>query len=123
MSTHGSVGCRESRRKRRPDHNHHETTLVLCFEKNTKIQALEKTQLLLHVGLDCVEGVTHDYNRHGNPTLFAVLDIATGAVIVECGTSHRLQELLSFLRRIDREVVQELDLHLIAGNFCTHKHA
>ena len=62
-------------------------------------------------------------HRHGNPTLFAVLDITTGAVIVECGTSHRLQELLSFLRRIDREVAKELDLHMIAGNFCAHKHA
>ena len=73
--------------------------------------------------LVCIEGVTHDYRRHGKSTLFAVLDIATGAVIIECGYRHRLQELLSFLRRIDREVPKELDLQLIAGNFCSHKHA
>ena len=31
------------------------------------------------MGLGYVEGYTHDYLRHGTPTLFAVLDIATGS--------------------------------------------
>ena len=33
------------------------------------------------------------------------------------------QEFLSFLRRIDKEVPRELDVHLIVDNYCTHKHA
>ena len=36
---------------------------------------------------------------------------------------HRHQEFLSFLRRNDKEVPKELDLHLIVDNYCTHKHA
>ena len=47
----------------------------------------------------------------------------TGAVIAECKPRHRQQEFLSFLRRIDKEVPSELDVHLIVDNYCTHKHA
>jgi hypothetical protein len=58
-----------------PDH-----ALVLCVDEKSQIQALHRTQPLLPMGLGYVEGVTHDYVRHGTTTLFAALDIATGAV-------------------------------------------
>jgi transposase len=35
---------------------------------------------------------------------------------------HRHQEWLKFLRQIDRETPPELELHLIADNYATHKH-
>ena len=97
--------------------------MVLCVDEKTQIQALDRTQPLLPMGLGYVEGVTHDYIRHGTTTLFAALDVATGAVIAECKPRHRHQEFLSFLRRIDKEVPPELDVHLIVDNYCTHKHA
>ena len=100
-----------------------ENAVVLCVDEKTQIQALDRTQPLLPMGLGYVEGVTHDYIRHGTTTLFAALDVATGAVIAECKPRHRHQEFLSFLRRIDKEVPKELDLHLIVDNYCTHKHA
>ena len=74
------------------------------------------------MGLGYVEGVTHDYVRHGTTTLFAALDIATGAVFTECKSRHRHQEFLSFLRHLDECVPQELDVHLIVDNYATHKH-
>jgi len=49
------------------------------------------------MGLGYVEGVTHDYIRHGTTTLFAALDVATGAVIAECKPRHR-QPLCGRLR-------------------------
>jgi len=97
--------------------------VVLCVDEKTQIQALDRTQPLLPMGLGYVEGVTHDYIRHGTTTLFAALDVATGSVIAECKPRHRHQEFLSFLRRIDKEVPPELDVHLIVDNYCTHKHA
>jgi transposase len=97
--------------------------VVLCVNEKTQIQALDRTQPLLPMGLGYVEGVTHDYIRHGTTTLFAALDVATGAVIAECKPRHRHQEFLSFLRRIDKEIPPELDVHLIVDNDCTHKHA
>jgi putative transposase len=49
--------------------------------------------------------------------------VANGAVIAECKPRHRHQEFLSFLRRIDKEVPPELDVHLLVDNYCTHEHA
>jgi putative transposase len=69
------------------------------------------------------EGVTHDYVRHGTTTLFAALDIATGAVFTECKPRHRHQEFLSFLRRLDACIPEQLDVHLIVDNYATHRHS
>ena len=74
------------------------------------------------MGLGYVEGITHDYVRHGTTTLFAALDIATGAVFTQCKPRHRHQEFLSFLRSLDACVPAELDVHLVVDNYATHKH-
>jgi putative transposase len=42
--------------------------------------------------------------RHGTTTLFAALDVATGAVLAQCRRRHRHQEFLGFLERIDASV-------------------
>src|SRR5271165_3877693 len=101
-----------------PDH-----ALVLCVDEKSQIQALNRTQPVLPMGLGYVEGVTHDYVRHGTTTLFAALDIATGTVFTECKPRHRHQEFLSFLRDLNTCVPAGLDLHLIVDNYATHKHA
>ena len=97
--------------------------MVLCVDEKTQIQALDRTQPLLPMGLGYVEGVTHDYIRHGTTTLFAALDVATGEVITQCKPRHRHQEFLGFLRQIEKSVPENLDVHLIVDNYCTHKHA
>lgn len=101
-----------------PDH-----ALVLCVDEKSQVQALERTQPMLPMGLGYVEGVTHDYVRHGTTTLFAALDIANGSVITQCKPKHRHQEFLAFLRHIESEVPADLDVHLICDNYGTHKHA
>jgi putative transposase len=100
-----------------------EHALVLCVDEKSQIQALERTQPLLPMGFGYVEGVTHDYVRHGTATLFAALDVANGQVISRVRTQHRHQEFLDFLRQIDKETPPELDLHLVVDNYSTHKHA
>jgi len=87
------------------------------------MQALERTQPMLPLGLGYVEGVTRDYKRHGTTTLFAALDVLNGAVLAECKPRHRHQEFLAFLRSIDASVPARLDIHLIVDNYSTHKHA
>ncbi len=49
--------------------------MVLCVDEKSQIQALDRTQPMLPMGLGYVEGVTHDYVRHGTTTLFAALDV------------------------------------------------
>ena len=97
-------------------------SMVLCVDEKSQIQALDRTQPLLPMGLGYVEGVTHDYTRHGTTTLFAALDIATGQVLTQCRRRHRHQEYLSFLKHIEANVPEDLDVHLIVDNYSTHKH-
>ncbi|MGH7555830.1 MAG: IS630 family transposase [Longimicrobiales bacterium] len=96
--------------------------LVLCVDEKSQIQALERTQPGLPMGLGYVEGFTHDYRRHGTTTLFAALDVESGEVLTQCKRRHRHQEFLAFLQHIDAEVPPALDVHLIIDNYATHKH-
>jgi putative transposase len=77
---------------------------VLCVDEKAQIKALDRTQPLLQIGLGFVEGVTHDYIRHGTTTLFAALDVATGEVITQCKPRHRHQEFLWFLSQFGKSV-------------------
>ena len=97
--------------------------LVLCVDEKTQIQALNRTQPMLPLGLGYVEGVTHDYVRHGTTTLFAALNLVGGTVLTQCKSRHRHQEFLQFLRHIDENVPKGLDIHLIVDNYATHKHS
>ena len=99
-----------------------ENALVLCVDEKSQCQALERTQPMLPMGLGYVEGVTHDYKRHGTTTLFAALNVLNGAVLATCKPRHRHQEFLSFLREIDGAVPAELDIHCIVDNYATHSH-
>jgi putative transposase len=69
--------------------NSADNAVVLCVDEKTQIQALDRTQPLLPMGLAYVGGVTHVYIRHGTTTIFADLDVATGAGIAECKPRHR----------------------------------
>jgi putative transposase len=99
-----------------------DNALVICVDEKSQCQALERTQPLLPMGLGYVEGVTHDYKRHGTTTLLAALNVLNGAVLTRCKPRHRHQEYLSFLREIERAVPAELDIHCIADNDATHNH-
>lgn len=102
-----------------PDH-----AVVLCVDEKTQIQTWERTQpvLPLGLGLGHLEGVTHDYVRHGTTTLFAALDIANGQVLTRCRSRHRHREFLGFLKHIEAKVPSDLDLHLVVDNYAAHKH-
>jgi transposase len=86
---------------------------------------ISKTTVGVGRGLPLKKGragtMTHDYKRHGTTTLFAALDVVTGKVIGECLSRHRAKEFLKFLRKIGKETLPYLDLHLIIDNYATHK--
>jgi transposase len=98
-----------------------EAALVLCVDEKAQIQALDRTQPILPMAPGLPERRTHDYRRHGITSLFAAFDIATGKVIGETHREHRSVEFKSFLNRIDKEVPDELDVHLVLDNYGTHK--
>jgi transposase len=100
-----------------PDH-----ALVLCADEKSQIQALDRTQKSLPMFRGRCGTLTHDYKRNGTTTLFAAMSMADGKLIGTCMPHHRHQEWIKFLKLIDRETPQELDVHLIVDNYCTHKH-
>ena len=61
-----------------------EKALVLSVDEKSQIQALDRTQPGLPLKKGRAGTMTHDYKRNGTTTLFAALDIASGAVIGEC---------------------------------------
>ena len=69
-----------------------------------------------------LEGVTHDYVRHGTTNLFAAVNAATGEVIAQCKSRHRHQEFLAFLNHVNQAVPANLAVHLIVDSYATHKH-
>jgi transposase len=100
-----------------------EKALVLCCDEKSQCQALERTQLGLPLAPKRPATMTHDYTRHGTVTLFAALDALEGTLIARTEARHTHVEWLRFLKQIDRETPEDLDLHLIADNYATHKHA
>jgi transposase len=95
--------------------------IVLCVDEKSQIQALDREQPVLPMAPGVAERRTHTYIRHGTTSLFAALDIATGAVIGKCYKRHRATEFLDFLKRIDAAVPQGRDVHLVMDNYATHK--
>jgi transposase len=98
-----------------------EQALVLAVDEKSQIQALDRTQPGLPMKKGRAGTMTHDYKRHGTTTLFAALNVATGKVIGECLPRHRAKEFLMFLKKIDRDTLPCLNLHLIVDNYGTHK--
>ena len=73
--------------------------MALCVDEKSQIQVLERTQPLLPKGLGYVEGMTHNYVRHGTTALFVALNLATGTVISQCRHHHRQQSIFAFPAR------------------------
>ena len=67
------------------------------------------------------DGGNGRYPRRGATALFAALEWAAGQVFGQCYARHRHQEFLNFLKRLDAEFPEELDLHLVMDNDGTHK--
>jgi transposase len=98
-----------------------EHALVLCCDEKSQIQALDRTQPGLPIKKGRCGTMTHDYKRNGTTTLFAALELAEGKLIGTCMQRHRHQEWLKFLKLIDAQTPSDVDLHLIADNYFTHK--
>jgi transposase len=100
-----------------------ERAVVFSVDEKSQIQALDRTQPGLPLKKGRAGTMTHDYKRHGTTTLFAALNVATGEILHECMPRNRHTEFLRFLRTLEAEIDAELQIHIIADNLATHKHA
>ncbi len=97
--------------------------IVLSVDEKSQVQALDRTQPLLPLAPGQAQRHSHDYVRNGTTSLFAALNVATGAVIGTCYRRHRQQEFVRFLEEIDGAIPVEegVTIHLILDNYGTHK--
>ncbi len=100
-----------------------ENAVVFSTDEKSQIQALDRTQKSLPLFPGRLKTLTHDYKRHGTTTLFAAIEMAQGRIIAQCQPQHRHQEWLKFLKQIEASVPKSLEIHIIADNYATHKHA
>ncbi len=98
-----------------------ERAVVLCVDEKSQIQALDRTAPILPMLPGTPQRATHDYKRAGTSSLYAALDITTGKVIGALHQRHRAIEFKKFLQAIDREVPDDLTVHLVLDNSSTHK--
>ena len=98
-----------------------ERAVVLCVDEKSQIQALDRTAPILPMLPGVPERATHDYKRAGTSSLYAALDITSGKVIGALHSRHRAIEFKQFLQTIDREVPDDLAVHLVLDNSSTHK--
>jgi transposase len=98
-----------------------ESAVVLCVDEKSQVQALARTSPVLPMMPGMPERRTHDYVRHGVTSLFAAFNITDGTVISAIHRRHRATEFKKFLVKIDAEVPDHLDVHLVCDNYGTHK--
>jgi len=98
-----------------------ERAVVLCVDEKSQIQALARFAPILPMLVGTPERRSHDYVRHGTTSLFAALDMVSGKVIGSLHRRHRASEFKAFLERIDTEVPDGLEIHLVLDNYATHK--
>ncbi|NJC22876.1 transposase/transposase-like protein [Arthrobacter pigmenti] len=99
-----------------------ESAVVLSVDEKSQVQALSRSQPAFPMMPGMPEKRTHDYARHGTTSLFAALNVADGTVIASTHRKHRAIEFRKFLTKIDKEVPDHLDIHVICDNYGTHKH-
>lgn len=99
-----------------------EGALVLSVDEKPHIQALERAQGYLKLPNGrAITGYAHEYRRHGTTTLFAALNIVTGAVKAGHYKRRRRREFLDFMNELVAEYPESITIHVILDNLNTHK--
>ncbi len=98
-----------------------EAAVVLCVDEKSQVQALARSQPAFPMMPGMPEKRTHDYVRHGTTSLFAAFNTADGTVISSLHRRHRATEFRQFLNKINGQVPDHLEVHLICDNYGTHK--
>jgi transposase len=98
-----------------------ENAIVLAVDEKPAIQALERAQgyLKLPNGRS-LHGQAHEYQRHGNSTLFTALNVATGQVKARHTRRRRRVEFLAFMNAVVADYPDQ-EIHVVLDNLKTHK--
>jgi transposase len=95
--------------------------VVFSVDEKTAIQALDRLDPVLPMSPGRVEKHGFEYKRNGTLSLYAALNVATGAVEGMTAAHHTSAEFLRFLDRVVATQSPRREIHLIADNLSAHK--
>jgi transposase len=94
---------------------------VFCLDEKTHIQALDRLDPVLPLSPGRAERHGFEYYRHGTLSLYAALNIKSGAVVGKTAQRHTSQEFVAFLSDLVAGQPRGREIHIIVDNFSAHK--
>ena len=95
--------------------------LFISYDEMTGVQALERIADDLPMSAGKPQAIEFEYKRHGTQTLIAGMNVATGEIIGECGTTRTEEDLKNFIDRVISENKGYKKYHFIGDQLNTHK--
>jgi transposase len=95
--------------------------VVFSVDEKTAIQALDRLDPVLPLSPGRAERHGFEYKRNGTLSLYAALNVATGAVEGMTATRHTSAQFVRFLDRVIATQSPRREIHLIADNLSAHK--
>jgi transposase len=95
--------------------------VVFCVDEKTAIQALDRRDPVLPLSPGRAERHGFEYVRHGTLSLYAALNVGTGAVEGMTAARHTSADFLAFLDRVVATQPRRREIHLIVDNLSAHK--
>lgn len=95
--------------------------VVFCVDEKTAIQALDRRDPLLPLSPGRAERHGFEYVRHGALSLYAALNVGTGAIEGMTAARHTSADFVAFLDRVVATQPKRREIHLILDNFAAHK--
>jgi len=94
---------------------------VFCLDEKTAIQALDRLDPVLPLSPGRAERHGFEYYRHGTLSLYAALDVKTGAILGDTAARHTSEDFIKFLERLIATQARGRAIHIVLDNLATHK--
>lgn len=98
-----------------------EHAVVLCVDEKTAIQALDRRDPVLPLSPGRAERHGFEYYRHGTLSLYAALEVASGAVTGRPAARHTSDDFVDFMDEVVDDYPATQALHVILDNLAAHK--
>ncbi len=94
---------------------------VFCVDEKTAIQALDRMDPVLPLSPGRAERHGFEYYRHGTLSLYAALNVKTGAVEGKTAERHTSAEFVAFLTELLGKAKWAEEIHIVLDNLSAHK--
>src|SRR6478672_4836120 len=94
---------------------------VFCVDEKTAIQALDRKDPVLPLSPGRAERHGFEYYRHGTLSLYAALNVKTGAVQGKTAKRHTSAEFVCFLEEVIQKARWAKEIHIVLDNLSAHK--